>query len=808
MVTQVELELSMYGFGKFRAKRTIENNEDGGRAQNNPYAQELYRRFAFPLAEEIQADMDEKLAGRAHAHIVLLKGMDPEAVAFLAMRTILSCCIGGLDDGGAVRKLDHLIGRCILHEQMLTVFEHMAPALFHTLVNDFDRKLSKNERHRMTVAKMQAKANGIELPDWGIGSVQQVGQYLINKCSQIGLLTVERNTDYSPLRKRRITEDVVLLSAEVRDIIEQITDHVVELGRYALPCIEQPLDWSSVTEGGFHTPEMKRIYPYCVQTAPTARQYLQENTPHEVLSAINHLQQVKWRVNPPLLAAVQKVSKHFDMDEIMAFADFPRPDRPEWLKDQKKEDMTADQLVDFAEWRRAMSTWHTDMKLRGTRWGRFTTAMRVAMQFVEYPAIHFVYFADFRSRLYCRTTGISPQGSDLQKSLLEFSEGKCLSTENAVCWFKVAGANRYGWDKKELAERVRLVDEHKEFFLQMAEDPIAHRGWTEADVPLQFLAWLLEYKAWNDNPTTFESRIAVGMDGSCNGLQNFSAMLRDEVGGKATNLVPSNKPNDIYSSVAMETTTILNSMEDDEQNYRQQWLKHGINRTLVKRSVMTLPYGSTRFSCAEFIVQDYLKHGKAVEFPKESYQAAAQYLSHPVWKGIGVVVVKAREAMDWLQASAKLLVKEGAEEIMWITPTGFPVLQHYWKANEHRIRTRLHGNCKIIVYSESDEADRNAHKNGIAPNFVHSMDASHLHKVTNAAAKAGVTSLAMIHDDYGTHAADAQTLYTVIRDEFVAMYTAHDPLADFKARYPMIDEPPAKGNLDLELVKQSVYFFL
>ena len=39
------------------------------------------------------------------------------------------------------------------------------------------------------------------------------------------------------------------------------------------------------------------------------------------------------------------------------------------------------------------------------------------------------------------------------------------------------------------------------------------------------------------------------MDGSCNGLQNFSAMLRDEVGGKAVNLIPSDKPQDVYMEV-------------------------------------------------------------------------------------------------------------------------------------------------------------------------------------------------------------------------------------------------------------------
>ena len=42
----------------------------------------------------------------------------------------------------------------------------------------------------------------------------------------------------------------------------------------------------------------------------------------------------------------------------------------------------------------------------------------------------------------------------------------------------------------------------------------------------------------------------IALDGTCNGLQHYAAMLRDEVGGKAVNLVPSDKPSDVYGDVA------------------------------------------------------------------------------------------------------------------------------------------------------------------------------------------------------------------------------------------------------------------
>jgi DNA-directed RNA polymerase len=74
----------------------------------------------------------------------------------------------------------------------------------------------------------------------------------------------------------------------------------------------------------------------------------------------------------------------------------------------------------------------------------------------------------------------------------------------------------------------------------------------------------------------------------------------------------------------------------------------------------------------------------------------------------------------------------------------------------------------------------------------------------------------MVHDSYATHAADADTLAAALRDTFVQQYQEHDVLAVFRAQLAAQLKPelaaqlppvPASGNLDLQLVKSSVYFF-
>lgn len=225
---------------------------------------------------------------------------------------------------------------------------------------------------------------------------------------------------------------------------------------------------------------------------------------------------------------------------------------------------------------------------------------------------------------------------------------------------------------------------------------------------------------------------------------------------------------------------------------------------------MTTPYGVTKRTAQDYIIVDYLREGKAPEFGREDWRSASAELMNHVWPAIGDVVIKGREAMDYLRRASRLIllcVGEGEPIVRWTSPSGFPGTQAYFKQKIHRINTRLNGQTKIRVFSETDDPDNNQHANGMAPNFVHSLDAAHLHLTTVAMAEAGVTNLAMIHDDFGTHAANAETLFRIIREQFVEMYETNDPLAQLRERYPYLPEPPSRGTLDIREVLQSEFFF-
>lgn len=813
LLTQVEVEERMYYGGVQRATQMMERAEAAGRAHQNPYAQAIFQEFVLPLAAAVHTQVNTTKAGRRQAHATLLAPLNPEAVAFLAVRTTINLCMEGGREH-TLSRMAYAVGRTVHNELVLAQLEQEAPELYYTLSRDLGRRMSKDERHRMTVFKMQAKKAGVEWAEWDLGSRHQVGMYLL------GLLMVAGMIDIEPLRPGRPGQArpprLVTLSDEVLEKVTKVRAFVAIAAPLYGPCVAPPVDWPGVQGGGYHTALVRRRRPFLVNSTATARPLYRQHQMPMVLKAVNAIQKTAWRINRRVLDTVKVVGRHFSTDEIVTLVDLPVPERPaDVSQDAAKSDMTPEQVARFTAWKREMAEYYTERKARGVKYGRLHTALKVAEEFREAPSIYFVHMADSRGRLYPLSYGVSPQGSDLQKALLEFSEGKPLDTPQAIRWFHVQGANKWGFDKATLEERHRWVVERQDLIMSFAENPVDNRGWVEADCPLQFLAWCFEYRDWVlDNTGSFVSRLPISMDGSCNGLQNLSALFRDEVGGRATNLTKLDTMEDIYRRVAEAATVRMTAGRQDDperESLRQRWLAHGVARSAVKRAVMTTPYGVTRRSATEYVVADYLKTGAAPCFQLAEYRKAAEVLMEYAWPAIGDVVVKGTQAMAWLKASARRIIKampvDAEPVISWVTPSGFLATQAYFETEIHRINTHLSGSEKIRVLSETDDPDLNRHASGLAPNFVHSMDAAHLHLTAAAAADAGINSLAMIHDDYGTHAADAQKLFELIREQFVKMYNEHDPIADFVAKYPECSDPPEPGSLDINEVLQSDFFF-
>src|SRR5579871_2286887 len=145
----------------------------------------------------------------------------------------------------------------------------------------------------------------------------------------------------------------------------------------------------------------------------------------------------------------------------------------------------------------------------------------------------------------------------------------------------------------------------------------------------------------------------------------------------------------------------------------------------------------------------------------------------------------AHEIQEWLKECAKRISRSlGPKDIgeskpskslpylstvVWTTPLGLPVCQPYRKYDMKAISTLM---SNIFLVNPNSIGPVNVRKQMTAfpPNFIHSLDASHMLMSAIACNKAGLT-FAAVHDSFWTHASDVDTMNIVLREAFIKMHS-------------------------------------
>jgi len=233
--------------------------------------------------------------------------------------------------------------------------------------------------------------------------------------------------------------------------------------------------------------------------------------------------------------------------------------------------------------------------------------------------------------------------------------------------------------------------------------------------------------------------------------------------------------------------------------------------------VMCLPYSLTRYSCRQYlqdhVEKEFAERGKEHSFGDDLFKAT-NFLTPIVWNSINEIIVGAKEIMTFLKDVSRLVASENLP-VVWTTPLGFPVYMACYKKESRRVKTKMGDSIvKLSIQSDTNEIDTRKTAQSICPNFIHSLDASVLQLAVVKASQNGVDNFSMIHDSFGVVAPDTVIMADAIRDSFCEVYE-QDVLQNFaKEMYSMLSSKnklkfpqiPHKGNLDLSLVKQSVFF--
>jgi len=812
---QLQIEEEMQGQGIARFQERVAKARERGEETTAAHGSHLLRTAIEPTAEAIESFIKSAStgkAGRRHASLRYLKLVKSDVAAFIVAKVVLD----QISVRNTLQKTALAVGRKIEDEVRFTHYKKETPGLWHVVNKSIKTTSNSRKRSILVLSMNKSELNWIT---WPASDTLHLGIKLIE------LFTEATGLAQKVTRSLGTNNSQTFLEATeaTMEWIEGKLEYSELLTPVYMPTVVPPKKWTAPVGGGYFSEHIKALT--LIKTRNV--NYLEELANHVddmpvIYSAINSLQNTAWKVNDKVLNVIeqawekgQAIGKLPQRDSY----DIPACPVPEGLK---KADMDDETLERLKEWKKMSSNlYELNAKLMSKRVAA-AKILSVAKRFKDFDKIYFPYQYDFRGRIYAVPMFLNPQGCDYAKALLTFSEGKPIEDDQAAAWLAIQGANVFGEDKVSMQARVDWVYDRAEQIIEVADDPMANLWWTEADKPWQFLAFCFDFAGFAREGYGYVSTLPIALDGSCNGLQHFSAMLRDPVGGSAVNLIPSDRPQDIYQEVADVTINKLNQElvgdDDAAADYAAKWLSFGVDRSTCKRPVMVLPYGGTLFSCRAYVVE-YIKEmveekGKEDVFGEDDIFGASNYLAKHIWNSIGEVVVAARQAMDWLQDSARILAKEGMP-ICWTTPAGLPIMQAYANTEAKRVKTTFGDSIiKLTLRSDTDTLSKKRQASGIAPNFVHSMDGAALQLCVDLAAYNGITEFAMVHDSYGTNAQDTALLARCLRIAFVDMYKNNDVLEQFKSEVTEmledaseLPELPGKGDLDIDLVEDSEFFF-
>ncbi|KAG5953083.1 hypothetical protein E4U53_006950 [Claviceps sorghi] len=603
-----------------------------------------------------------------------------------------------------------------------------------------------------------------------------------------------------------------------------------------LPMVVEPKPWRRLNEGGFlHSKtSLVRVKPGDAEQKLYANAAIKHGDLDQVFKGLDVLGKTAWQINNNVLNVMMEA-----WNSGQGIANMP-PMNFE-VEIPREPDSSADPLL--------RRKWiHTVKEIENERSGLHSQRcfmnlqLEVARTFRN-QTIYFPHNVDYRGRAYPMPTYLNHMGADHTRAILKFARGKELG-ERGLRWLKIHMANLYGLDKSSFDEREAFTNDNLPNIIESATNPLnGSRWWLKAEDPWQCLATCFELKAAHElpDPTKFVSQLPVHQDGTCNGLQHYAALGGDSWGAKQVNLEPGERPADVYSAVA---DLVKQAIDQDARNDNEfaRVLQGKITRKVVKQTVMTNVYGVTfegaKKQVCKQIVALYPDINKETRIPS---LMLSTYIAKHIFKALATMFRGAHDIQYWLgeiggrvcraltpaqlqqiaaSCSGDTVVENGGRgkkgkktdasgkcgfdelksqfrsSVVWTTPLRMPVVQPYRKSQMKEVRTCL----QAVAYPLNDQTDpvnRRKQLQGFPPNFIHSLDASHM-LLSALRCHENDLVFAAVHDSFWTHAADIDTMNGILREAFIQIHEE-----DVVGRLAKEFETRHKGSLYLSHVDAS-----
>jgi DNA-directed RNA polymerase len=793
-----------------------------------------------------------------------LRSINPGSAAFIVVKCSLDT-YGARGGIAALAPLAHTVGHELELQARMEAW--LSTKEGKALYAEIQKGLRKNRateahRKRVNINRFNALvADDLHWHKWTRDEKHHAGMRLIDIMVQ-STRRFEIMEDPEFVRTGRVRARYIL---KADDELEQYLSETLERDAAAhpvyLPTLVPPKPWVGVRDGGYYTklvrkPPLVKFSAHSEEGQGIAMDEFDALDMPRVYAAVEAVQNVPWRVNKRVLGVAWDAwDRELTIRGLARQSPAPLPPRPAGLEAMRarmkgkkglkeaERRWIAENPDEFKAWKRSAAKVYGENARRVSHAMSARTTLFLAQEFQD-KEFYFPHALDFRGRMYPIPSYLTPQGNDLARGLLTFAHGRPLG-ETGGWWLAVNVANNWGKDKLNYDERVAWVMEQLPLMERIAAAPLKNLEWTQSKSPWQLLAAIMEMVRATQEGDAMVSALPVRVDGTCNGIQHLSAMMRDPVGAAAVNMMAPDHdagPRDIYGetgAVLQETLEGIEASGGKAGHLASVWLDgldREIDRSFTKRQVMVLPYGGTReayFRYTHKWLEEKAEEENGVDrIPADLKREAVPWMVNHMWNAVKSKVVSGMAAMEWLKSCAKVLV-ETNQPIIWTTPSGFVVRHFYGKLKERRVEMLVSGrSMKIVDYERTKDLSPREQLQGISPNFVHSMDASaNMETAINFAVASGGAPYTTIHDSFGTCAGTMGLLHDTLRYAFVWVHS-RDVLEEFRQRCvltlrdhivathanetlehaweraeDMVPRVPERGDYDVREVLNADYFF-
>ena len=721
--------------------------------------------------EDTNNRIKEGKTGRAFKEInEYLTPLEPLAAATIALKITFDKVFSYKIGSNHLNIVCDSIGQAIEDELQMRHYETKAPGLLQTLKKNYWHRSIGTNQKIVVIQTLMNRYNVESWTNWSRTNRIKLGAWLLD------CIMTTSNWFYKDLqREGKKTINYIRPTPEFIEIKEQVIKDSELFAPLAWPMLIEPNDWSPERQGGYILNEVMRGHDMVRRGDPSR---IQGENPYKFL---NKIQKVGFKINLFNFNVAEWLEcKGRSVGKFIPVIDLPLPPKPFDIAENKDSRQA---------YRRAAAEVMNTNANAFRRSCRTRMTMDAARRFRWKSRWFIPWSFDYRGRAYPIPAFLTPQDTDFGKSLIRFADEAPMTPE-AEDWLAFQVATTYGLDKATMGERLQWTKENITLISRIAKDPYRNIGdWEGAEEPFQFLAACDEYYncvVTNSRPTT---GLYVACDATCSGLQILAGLARDKSTAQLVNVLPSDRPQDAYKVVAQHARA---ECPDS--------IRKDMDRKVVKRTVMTIPYNAKPFSNRSYI-KDALKE-KGIEISKEELTQTVM----AVRKAMNIVVPGPMAVMNWIEKEVSNALKRGVDKLEWRTPSGFVVSQKIMKKKVERLTLQLLGEVKIRVHVATDDTtdvDKNRHKAATAPNLIHSLDASLLHLAVDRFDN----PIALIHDSVLCRATDMSLLSSLVRETYMKLFAKHDYLTDFARQIGAETDPPIIGNLEPETVIDSTYFF-